>query len=213
MTNTMFDAREALIAPGMYASRSMVPPPHPHMEPGLMEAYYRTHDRINFFPPAGGAGARNAFAANIPIPMGMFLPTMPPPTYQFNHQQAMGIRAGQSQRQRMSGPRSQGAGKGYQQNNRANNASQDLSQGPLSQGPLSQGPLTQGGMSQPNPLSQPLSQPELSQDSYIGEDFQLKSQADQALSQDSTYAAGERGGYHPFQSQNDFSQPIYNSQY
>lgn len=41
---------------------------------------------------------------------------------------------------------------------------QDLSQGPLSQGALSQGPLTQGGMSQQmHPLSQPLSQPELSQ--------------------------------------------------
>lgn len=81
MSNTTFDAREALIAPGMYANR----PVRPHVDP-VMESYYRTHDRMNFFPP-GPDQARNAFAANIPIPVGMFMSPMPPPAaYQFNHQ-------------------------------------------------------------------------------------------------------------------------------
>ena len=52
----------------------------------------------------------------------------------------------------------------------------------------------------------------LLQDSYLGDDFHLKSQADQVLSQDSSYQ-GDRGGYHPFSSQAEYSQPIYNSQY
>ena len=83
--------------------------------------------------------------------------------------------------------------------------SQDASQ------PLSQGPLTQGGMSMSQPMaSQPLSQPDLSQDSYLGDDFNLKSQADAVLSQDSTYQ-GERGGY--MNSLPDYSQPNYASQY
>ena len=80
MTNTMFDAREALIAPGMYTNR----PVRPHVDP-MIDSYYRTHDRMNFFPP-GPDQARNAFAANIPIPVGMFMQPMPPPAYQFNHQ-------------------------------------------------------------------------------------------------------------------------------
>ena len=54
--------------------------------------------------------------------------------------------------------------------------------------------------------------PFLLQDSYLGDDFQLKSQADQVLSQDSSYQ-GDRGGYHPFSSQAEYSQPMYNSQY
>lgn len=207
MSNTTFDAREALIAPGMYANR----PVRPHVDP-VMESYYRTHDRMNFFPP-GPDQARNAFAANIPIPVGMFMSPMPPPAaYQFNHQM---VRPGQQQhRQRMpmGGNKSNQKQGGHYSNSRPS-ASQDLSQGPLSQGPLSQGPLTQGGMSQQmHPLSQPLSQPELSQDSYLGDDFQLKSQADQVLSQDSSYQ-GDRGGYHPFSSQAEYSQPMYNSQY
>ncbi len=49
------------------------------------------------------------------------------------------------------------------------------------------------------------------QDSYMNEDFQLKSQADQVLSQDSTYQ-GDRGGYQAY-SQPEFSQNIYNSQF
>jgi len=251
MSNTMFDAREALIAPGMYTNR----PVRPHLDP-VMDNYYRTHDRMNFFPP-GPEQARNAFAANIPIPVGMFMSPMPPPTYQFNHQaMTAAMRPGnQPHRQRM--PMGGHKNKNYNNsnnnnssnsnnssnnnnnssNNNSNNnsnsnsnnnnststsntannnrttTSQELSQGPLSQGPLSQGPLTQGGMSQQmHPLSQPLSQPELSQDSYLGDDFHLKSQADQVLSQDSSYQ-GDRGGYHPFSSQAEYSQPIYNSQY
>ena len=48
------------------------------------------------------------------------------------------------------------------------------------------------------------------QDSYLGDDFNLKSQADAVLSQDSTYQ-GERGGY--MNSLPDYSQPNYASQY
>lgn len=59
-------------------------------------------------------------------------------------------------------------------------------------------------------VSQPLSQPDLSQDSYLGDDLNLKSQADAVLSQDSTYQ-GERGGY--MNSLPDYSQPNYASQY
>eukprot|EP00112_Aurelia_sp_Birch-Aquarium-sp1_P011569 Seg243.2 transcript_id=Seg243.2/GoldUCD/mRNA.D3Y31 product="Regulator of nonsense transcripts 1" protein_id=Seg243.2/GoldUCD/D3Y31 len=204
MTTTMFDAREALIAPGLYANRPMR-----SVDP-VMDSYYRTHDRMGFFPPAPEQ-ARNVFAANIPIPAGMFLPQMPPLAFQYNQAVNTGRQAQHSYRGKQPGQRPNQ--KQQQQNYVANNAaSQDLSQGPLSQGPLSQGPLTQGGMSQGmNPLSQPLSQPELSQDSYLGDDFQLKSQADQVLSQDSTYQ-GDRGGYQPY-SQPEFSQPMYNSQY
>lgn len=49
------------------------------------------------------------------------------------------------------------------------------------------------------------------QDSYLGDEFNLKSQADAVLSQDSTYQ-GDRGGY--LNSQPDYaSQPNYASQY
>ena len=77
MTTTMFDAREALIAPGLYANRPMR-----SVDP-VMDSYYRTHDRMGFFPPAPEQ-ARNVFAANIPIPAGMFLPQMPPLAFQYN---------------------------------------------------------------------------------------------------------------------------------
>ena len=77
MTNTMFDAREALIAPGLYANR-----PVRSVEP-VMDSYYRTHDRMAFFPPAPDQ-ARNVFAANIPVPVGMFYPSVPPPAFQYN---------------------------------------------------------------------------------------------------------------------------------
>ncbi len=77
MTNTMFDAREALIAPGLYANRPVRP-----VDP-MMDSYYRTHDRMGFFPPAPEQ-ARNVFAANIPVPVGMFLPPVPPPAFQYN---------------------------------------------------------------------------------------------------------------------------------
>lgn len=70
-------------------------------------------------------------------------------------------------------------------------ASQDLGSQSFSQGPLTQGYMN---MSQPSQMSQPgLSQAELSQDSYLGDEF--KSQMDVALSQDSTYQ-GERAYQH-----------------
>jgi hypothetical protein len=68
----MFDAREALM-PG----RVIGPGFPPQMDPTAtyQDAYYRTHDRMGYI------GAERTVAAavgNIPIPVGMFLPPMPP---------------------------------------------------------------------------------------------------------------------------------------
>lgn len=210
MSSTMFDAREALM-PG----RVIGPGFPPQMDPTAtyQDAYYRTHDRMGYI------GAERTVAAavgNIPIPVGMFLPPMPPQPPHSYYNQAMAGRP-------MPGVRQQHIPNQYR-NNRApassnrhqmnhapygghmntSQASQEASQ------PLSQGPLTQGGMSMSQPMaSQPLSQPELSQDSYLAEDFHLKSQGDAVLSQDSTYQGDQ--GY--MNSLPDYSQPNYASQY
>lgn len=68
----MFDAREALM-PG----RVIGPGFPPQMDPTAtyQDAYFRTHDRMGYI------GAERTVAAavgNIPIPVGMFLPPMPP---------------------------------------------------------------------------------------------------------------------------------------
>lgn len=75
MTTTMFDAREALIPGGVY-DRS----PMPRMDPNAFhDQYYRTHDRLGYIgaeraiPPAA--------AASIPVPVGMFIPPVPPPPH------------------------------------------------------------------------------------------------------------------------------------
>ncbi|XP_028418656.1 regulator of nonsense transcripts 1-like [Dendronephthya gigantea] len=207
MSSTMFDAREALM-PGRVIGPGFAPQIDPTAT--YQDAYYRTHDRMGYI------GAERTVAAavgNIPIPVGMFLPPMPPQPPHNYYNQAMPGRP-------MPGVRQQHVSNQYNRNNRAqtsNNrhqvnhgsygmntsqASQEASQ------PLSQGPLTQGGMSQPM-ASQPLSQPELSQDSYLAEDFHLKSQGDAVLSQDSTYQGDQ--GY--MNSLPDYSQPNYASQY
>ena len=76
MSNTMFDAREALVPGGVYDRRI------PHMEPANpYENYFRTHDRLSYIgaeraiPPAA--------AASIPVPVGMFIPPVPPPHHSF----------------------------------------------------------------------------------------------------------------------------------
>ncbi|XP_031564537.1 regulator of nonsense transcripts 1-like [Actinia tenebrosa] len=200
MTTTMFDAREALIPGGVY-DRQM-----PRMDHNAFhDQYYRTHDRLGYI------GAERAIspaaAASIPVPVGMFIPPVPSPHHSFFGQMSGRMPHGRvPQQQRPRGQRQQ-QGVPYPVHIPASQASQDASQ------PLSQGPLTQGGMSAiSQPLaSQPLSQPDLSQDSYLGDDFNLKSQADAVLSQDSTYQ-GDRGGY--LNSQPDYaSQPNYASQY
>ncbi|XP_022257809.1 regulator of nonsense transcripts 1-like, partial [Limulus polyphemus] len=79
-------------------------------------------------------------------------------------------------------------------------ASQDMLTS-FSQGPLMQGPLTMSQMSQPG--FHGLSQPDLSQDSYLVEEF--RSQTEGMLSQDSTYQ-GDRALFAASQG-GQFSQP------
>ena len=72
MSSTMFDAREALM-PGR-----VIGPGFPsQIDPAstFQDAYFRTHDRMGYI------GAERTVAAavgNIPIPVGMFIPPMPP---------------------------------------------------------------------------------------------------------------------------------------
>lgn len=188
----------------------------PRIDPAAtyQDAYFRTHDRMSYI------GAERTVAAavgNIPIPVGMFIPPMPsqPPHSYYN--QAMpgrpmpGVRQQHNQNQYCNNRGQQPSTRHpvnhvpYGGHMNTSQASQDGSQ------PLSQGPLTQGvGMSMSQPMaSQPLSQPELSQDSYLAEDFHLKSQGDAVLSQDSTYQGDQ--GY--MNSLPDYSQPNYASQY
>ncbi|XP_048583576.1 regulator of nonsense transcripts 1 [Nematostella vectensis] len=203
MSTTMFDAREALIPGGVYDRQI------PRMDPAAFhDNYYRTHDRLGYI--GSERGIPPAAAASIPVPVGMFIPPVPPPHHHSYFGQPMGRmpHGGRmpQQPQRPRGQRQPQPHMPYHHHIPASQASQDASQ------PLSQGPLTQGGMSMSQPMaSQPLSQPDLSQDSYMGDDFNLKSQADAVLSQDSTYQ-GDRGGY--LNSQPDYaSQPNYASQY
>ncbi|KAK2552912.1 Regulator of nonsense transcripts 1 [Acropora cervicornis] len=205
MSTTMFDAREALVRGSVY-DRQMPAAPIDH--PAAYDTYFHTHDRLSYIgaertiPPAA--------AARIPVPVGMFIPPVPPPHHNFFGQPLAGRmpphgRPVQQPRQRNQRNHHPHQPMTYAPHMPASQASQDASQ------PLSQGPMTQGGMSMSQPMaSQPLSQPDLSQDSYLGDDLNLKSQADAVLSQDSTYQ-GERGGY--MNSLPDYSQPNYASQY
>lgn len=181
MSNTMFDAREVLIPGSMY-DRSV----------GYREPLVRTHDQMSFIGPER---AYTGPMANIPVPVNMFISPMPQPFHPQQQQQipmpnnkmaAMRGRGGRNGRTKP--PRYSNMQQNMSQissKNSQSQASQDVSQS------FSQGPLTQGGlsMSQPFQMSQPglsgLSQPELSQDSLLVDDF--KSQADGMLSQDSTY--------------------------
>lgn len=182
MSNTMFDAREVLIPGSMY-DRSV----------GYREPLVRTHDQMSYIGPER---AYTGPMANIPVPVNMFISPMPQPFHPQQQQQQIPM-----PNNKMAAMRGRGGRNGrtkpprysnMQQNmmsqisskNSQSQASQDVSQS------FSQGPLTQGmSMSQPFQMSQPglsgLSQPELSQDSLLVDDF--KSQADGMLSQDSTY--------------------------
>ncbi|KAL4227542.1 ATP-dependent helicase NAM7 [Mactra antiquata] len=195
MSNTMFDAREVLI-PGSIYDRSV----------GYREPVVRTHDQLGFIGPER---AYTGPAINMPVPVNMFISPMPQfhPTQQPMQMPANARgrggtrgRGGRTKPPRYSQNTQQS--QGSQLMNSQSQASQDISQ------PFSQGPLTQGGlsMSQPFQMSQPglsgLSQPELSQDSFLADDF--KSQADGMLSQDSTYQ-GDRMFYASQLSQGPFN--------
>jgi len=200
MSNMMVDAKEALI-PGSAYDRSRPQNGGPRFNP---DSFVR-HDQLGYIGPD------RAYAAgmNLPVPVGMFMPPMPQPFHNqpIHNNRGMMARGGRGRGGKQKPPRysnqMQNIGQ-FSQSSLLN--SQEGTQ------PFSQGPLTQGGlsMSQPFHMSQPglsgLSQPELSQDSYLGDEF--KSQADAMLSQDSTYQ-GDRAYY---QSQ-PLSQGAHFSQY
>ena len=78
MSTTMFDAREALIHGSVYDRQI----PHAPMDPAAFhDAYSYTHDRMGYIgaeraiPPAA--------AARIPVPVGMFIPPVPPPHHNY----------------------------------------------------------------------------------------------------------------------------------
>lgn len=78
MSTTMFDAREALIRGSVY-DRQM---PQAPMDPAAFhDTYFHTHDRLSYIgaertiPPAA--------AARIPVPVGMFIPPVPPPHHNY----------------------------------------------------------------------------------------------------------------------------------
>ncbi|KAF4526517.1 hypothetical protein B566_EDAN005884 [Ephemera danica] len=199
MSTTLFDAREAMI-PGSVYDRTghmngMAGPSTFYRPAGLwsgatpMDPFNRTHDPISYISPERAQAAMN----NIPVPVGMFMNmSHVPPRFYNQHQQAMQARQN---------PRSKSAPRGRGKTGRGGILRSGMSQGMGSQDasqPYSQAlPLTQGmsqGMSQPAfSLSQPgLSQPELSQDSYMVGEFH--SQMDGLLSQDSTYQ-GDRSAF------------------
>ncbi|XP_046350559.1 regulator of nonsense transcripts 1-like [Haliotis rufescens] len=199
MSNTMFDAREVLI-PGSIYDRSV----------GYREPVVRTHDQLSFIGPER---AYTGAALSLPVPVNMFLPQVPqhfqaqPMPQAGNKSMQPPRRMGQNQNQgrRQKPPRYSNMQQNISQFNLSGSqsqASQDASQS-FSQGPLTQGHLS---MSQPFQMSQPglsgLSQAELSQDSFLAEDF--KSQADGMLSQDSTYQ-GDRMFYASQLSQGPFN--------
>lgn len=208
MNNTMFSAREVMIPGSMYDRSGLMN----GAAPGFYNSdpFVRAHDQLSFIP------SDRAFAPppaiNLPVPIGMFLPPQvpqfQPPTavaaamhqaaarHHQQQQQQHHARGGLPQRRdrRQKPPRYSHMQPMVSQNSLGSQNSQDLA---ASQPYGSQGPLTQNNaMSQPFHMSQPglsgLSQPELSQDSYLVEE--LKSQADMMLSQDSTYQ-GDRNYY------------------
>ncbi|XP_064607811.1 regulator of nonsense transcripts 1-like [Liolophura sinensis] len=198
MSSTMFDARELMIPGSMYDRSSQVNGGVSYREPLI-----RTHDQLGFIGPDRGF----ASGLNLPVPVGMFMPPLqqPFPTQPMQQGNRGPPRSRGPPGRRQKPPRysnTQPQGNPHVNYGSQSQASQDASQ------PFSQGPLTQGhmSMSQPFQMSQPgltgLSQPELSQDSYLGDDF--KSQADGMLSQDSTYQ-GDRLFYASQLSQGPFN--------
>ncbi|CAG2054083.1 unnamed protein product [Timema podura] len=180
-----------------------------HMAEWVWTCMRDTHDPISYISPERA----QASMSNIPVPVGMFMNMAHvPPRFYNQHQQALQVKkvdlflvafmvtvdrynnilglfvARQNQRNRAPPRTKTKAGRmsGKGQLSQGQDATQPYSQG---------GPLTQGmsqSMSQPGfSLSQPgLSQPELSQDSYMVGEFQ--SQMDGMLSQDSTYQGDRR---------------------
>lgn len=195
MSTSIYDAREALVPGSVYDRTSHLngtPAPNhffPRPTNGVpMDLYSRTHDPASYISPERAQAA----LANIPVPVGMFMNMAHvPPRFYNQHQQALQARQNQrnraATRNKVKNTRNS-VKTGLNQAGQSQDATQSYSQA---------APLTQGmsqGMSQPGfSLSQPgLSQPELSQDSYMVGEFQ--SQMDGLLSQDSTYQ-GDRSAF------------------
>ncbi|XP_074649914.1 regulator of nonsense transcripts 1-like [Tubulanus polymorphus] len=200
MCTTMFDAREVLV-PGSVYDRG-------HMNGGggpnyRHDGFVRHHDQMGFIGPNR---TYNGMGLNFPVPVNMFMPTGPPPPF---HNQHVVSPFGHGGKGSTRGRGAGGNSSHYRKPPRYGNTQQSMNNSQMSQNTpvdsqasqdatqsYSQGPLTQAGlsMSQPFPMSQPgLSQPEFSQDSYMGDEF--KSQVDPLLSQDSTYQ-GDRAYMH-----------------
>ena len=78
MSTTMFDAREALIHGSVYDRQI----PHAPMDPAAFhDAYSYTHDRMGYIGAERAIPA--AAAARIPVPVGMFIPPVPPPHHNY----------------------------------------------------------------------------------------------------------------------------------
>ncbi|VDI31693.1 regulator of nonsense transcripts 1 [Mytilus galloprovincialis] len=196
MSNIMFDAREVLI-PGSVYDRNQA----------YREPVVRTHDQMSYIGPERAYAGP---AVNLPVPVNMFIPPAMPQNFNGQPPMHMGNkmvpgrfnnkgRGGRQKPPRYSNTQvQQPLSQGMSQSQASQEMGQSFSQGPLTQGQLS--------MSQPFQMSQPglsgLSQPELSQDSYLADDF--KSQADGMLSQDSTYQ-GDRMFYASQLSQGPFN--------
>ncbi|XP_065837175.1 regulator of nonsense transcripts 1-like [Oscarella lobularis] len=155
MSRGMFDAHEWM------AGRQYDSSTASHVDPAARETYYHTHDPMGYIGMDRSAAAA---AAELNVPVGMFVTPPAQAADQFVSQSLGGLPGGQM------------PGMEYPSHAPSSQASQDASQ------PFSQA-MMHGNLSQPSQLSQPLSQPDLSQD-YDHEVF--KSQPD-TLSQDSLY--------------------------
>ncbi|KAI1296879.1 Regulator of nonsense transcripts 1 [Halotydeus destructor] len=219
MTNSMFDAREAMV-PGSVYDRSANPFGGQAANMGNQPSYFRAHDQLSYI--SAQRAHASAAMSNLPVPIGMFMnmSQVPPRFYNQQQQQQLSKQFGS----RISKPPvtgkqpikpNQNTGRrrldGYENSQATSQEASGFSQGPLTQGQslsmsqASHAPyagFSQQGMSQANLLSQM----EFSQDPFNGDE--LRSQAEGLLSQDSTYH-NDRGFFNSVQSQGgaQYSQP------
>lgn len=189
MSNVMYDAKEAMMPGSLYDKSGALGYAHPPQPPvnqmGYqarnipLEMFHRAHrDSISYISP------EHAQAANMPVPVGIFMNMNNIPPRFYNRQQ-QAIQAVKQGRRPVSKPTKT-------QMSRVRGASQVG------------GPLTQQGM------SQNMSQPgfSLSQQPELSQDYGQISQMEGILSQDSTYQGhvGERMAF-GLTNPNQYSQP------
>ncbi|XP_065221727.1 regulator of nonsense transcripts 1-like isoform X2 [Planococcus citri] len=201
MSNTVYDAKEVMV-PGSVYDRSggrpnaavhlPPPPPHPYFaQPGL-DMFPHAHDPMTYISPE-----RAQAMSNLPVPFNMIYNLNPIPPPRFYNQQPIQMRQKNVRRPLMIGDKKNPKG-GRNSRFMPKGLSQEVTQ-PYSQN-MSQN-MSQPGFS----LSQTgLSQPELSQDSYVIGEFH--SQTDGILSQDSSYQIDQTTSFHSARQNHDFSQ-------